>query len=128
MILCFLLSTSLPFLKQLLSRLATAASNGRALLFGMVLCLFQSTHAQNIDYLDASFTLEYNNKIAESENRLIIQRNQNQYDTSFEFDHWLLSANQKAKFEMNQCDVRPVSYVATNKLPFKDATSETLFV
>lgn len=126
MIPCFLLSTSLPFLKQRLSRLATAALKGRVLLFGVVLCLFQSAYAQNIDYLDASFTLEYNNKITESENRLKIQHSQNQYDITFEFDHWLLSANQKARFEMNQCDVRPQSYVATNKLPFKDATSETL--
>ena len=119
-------SIRLILFKLPLHRLAKPALKGLGLVCGGSLCLFQSVHAQNIDYLEASFTLEYNNKITESENRLKIQHSQNQYDITFEFDHWLLSANQKARFEMNQCDVRPQSYVATNKLPFKDATSETL--
>lgn len=119
-------SPSLFFLRLPLRYSTKSIIKGFGLLCVGGLSLFQSVHAQNIDRLDASFTVEYNNKITQGENHLKIQNNQNKYDVYFEFDHWLLSANQKATFEMDQCDVRPASYVATNKLPLKEASSETV--
>lgn len=91
-----------------------------------LLCIFQSVNAQNIDYVDADFSVEYNNTPTEGVNRLKIARDHNQYRIDFELDHWLVSASQKATFEMDHCKVRPISYVATTKRPLKKETTETL--
>lgn len=95
-------------------------------LFFVALLYFHGAHSQNIDYVDAVFSVEYNNQPTQGENRLKIHRDHNQYDIDFSLDHWLLSSSQKAKFEMNECKVRPNSYMATNKRPFKDETRQTL--
>ena len=90
-----------------------------------LLC-FHSVHAQNIDYVDAVFSVELNNKLTQGENRLKIRRDHNRYAIQFELDHWLSSASQKATFEMDQCKVRPLSYIATTKRPLKEEITQTL--
>lgn len=99
---------------------------GRGFLCWGLLCFLQPAYAQNIDYLDASFSVEYNNKLTDGENRLKIQRDHNRYDIDFELDHWLSSASQKATFEMNQCKVKPISYIATTRRPLKEEIVQTL--
>src|SRR5690554_4684996 len=96
-----------------------------ALLCAGLLC-FHGVQAQNIDYVDASFSVEYNNQLTQGENRLRIQRDHNQYEIDFGLDHWLLSSSQKATFKMNQCQVQPISYTAANKRPFKNETVQTI--
>lgn len=99
---------------------------GCGLLCAGLLCFFQGVHAQDIDYVDATFSVEYNNQETQGENRLKIQRDHHQYDVNFALDHWLLSENQQATFDMDQCQVRPISYTTTTKRPFKDQTVQTL--
>lgn len=82
--------------------------------------------AQTIDYVNAIFSVEYNNQLTQGENRLNIQRDDTTYEVDFVLDHWLLSARQTATFDMEQCKVEPASYVAVNKRPFKQETTETL--
>lgn len=86
-----------------------------------------AAQAQNIDYVDAVFTVEYNNKLTQGENHLHIQRDNNQYQIDFNLEHWLLSSNQKATFEMNQsCEVKPLSYISTSKRPLKNESIQRL--
>lgn len=99
---------------------------GYGLLCSGLLCFFQGVHAQDIDYVDATFSVEYNNQATQGENRLKVQRDHHKYEVNFALDHWLLSENQKATFEMDQCKVRPGSYVTTTKRPLKDETIQTL--
>ncbi|NYT66190.1 DUF3108 domain-containing protein [Alcaligenaceae bacterium] len=82
--------------------------------------------AQTLDYVDASFSVEYNDKRTQAENHLKIQRDHDQYQIHFDLDHWLLSSKQKATFDMKQCHVQPMSYAATNKQPFKDEKHQTI--
>lgn len=99
---------------------------GFGLLCGVVLCAFQPAHAQSIDFVDAKFSVEYNNTPTDGENLLKIKRDHHRYDVDFELVHWLASASQKATFEMDHCKVRPISYVATSKRPLKEETRQTL--
>lgn len=88
---------------------------------------FNAVQAQSIDYVDAVFSVEYNNKLTQGENHLHIKRDQNRYQIDFELDHWLLSSSQKATFEMNQyCVVEPLSYISTSKRPLKDELVQSL--
>lgn len=82
--------------------------------------------AQDIDYVKANFSVEYNNKLTEGVNRLTIQRDQNQYEVDFDLDHWMLSSRQHATFNMKQCEVQPLSYVSKNKRPLKDTSTQSL--
>lgn len=94
--------------------------------FCIISLFFHNAHAQNIDYVNAVFSVKYNNKLTDGENRLKIKRDKNIYHIDFELDHWLSSATQKATFEMNQCRVRPISYTSTTKRPFKEEIIQTL--
>lgn len=112
---------SLKFLQQ----------RARQLLFKvMLLCagLFclHGAQAQDIDYVNASFSVEYNNQLTQGENRLNIQRDDKSHQIDFVLDHWLLSSHQTAEFEMEQCQVRPISYSASNKRPFKGERFQTI--
>lgn len=115
----FLLKLSLPLLRRSLL-------NGAVLLCGGLFCFFQMVHAQEIDYIDATFSVEYNNQTTQGENRLKVQRNHHHYDVNFTLDHWLLAENQKATFEMDHCKVQPQSYKTITKRPLKNETTQTL--
>lgn len=91
-----------------------------------MLALSPTIHAKNIDYVKATFAVEYNNKPTQGENRLEIQRDQDRYSVHFELDHWLSSATQTASFTMNDCEVKPDSYTALNKQPLKNQVSQQL--
>lgn len=95
-------------------------------LLSVGLLCFHAAQAQTIDYVDASFTVEYNNKLTQAENHLKIQRDHNQYQIDFNLEHWLLSSKQKANFKMDQCHVQPISYTSINKQPFKDEKTQTI--
>lgn len=95
------------------------------LLCAGLLC-FHSAAAQGIDYVDARFSVEYNHQPTQGQNLLKIQRDGDHYQVDFALDHWLLASEQHASFEMESCDVTPVSYVASNKRPFKGETTQTL--
>lgn len=90
-----------------------------------LLCL-HGVQAQDIDYVNANFSVEYNNKLTQGENRLSIQREQKQYKINFGLDHWLLSSHQTAVFTMEQCQAQPLSYTSTAKRPLKDESTQTL--
>lgn len=97
-----------------------------ALLLLGLLC-FHGAQAQSIDYVNAVFSVEYNNKLTQGENHLRIQRENNHYDVDFSLEHWLLSSSQKATFEMNpECQVKPLSYISTSKRPLKNEITQTL--
>lgn len=86
-----------------------------------------AAQAQRIDYVNAVFSVEYNNKLTQGENHLHIQRDQNQYQIDFALDHWLLSSSQKATFAMkSSCEVEPLSYISTSKRPLKEEVVQTL--
>lgn len=91
---------------------------------GLLLC--HGVQAQDINYVNARFSVEYNNQPTQGENRLNIQRNNQNYEIDFVLDHWMLSASQKAIFKMEQCQVQPISYVAVNKRPLKGKAVQTL--
>ncbi|WP_188074479.1 DUF3108 domain-containing protein [Pusillimonas sp. ANT_WB101] len=103
-----------------------AILKGYGLLCGVLLCFFQPAHAQSIDFVDAKFSVQFNNTPTDGKNFLKIKRDHHRYDVDFELDHWLASASQKATFEMDHCKVRPISYVATSKRPLKEETRQTL--
>lgn len=90
-----------------------------------LLCL-SGAQAQDINYVNANFSVMYNNQATQGQNRLNIQRDNTTYRIDFALDHWMLSASQKATFEMEQCHVQPISYVTVNKRPFKQETTQTL--
>lgn len=91
------------------------------------LLIFNTAQAQSIDYVDAVFSVEYNNKLTQGENHLHIQRDQNRYQIDFDLDHWLLSSSQKAIFEMKSpCQVQPLSYISTSKRPLKEEVVQGL--
>lgn len=96
------------------------------MLFCASLLCFHGVQAQDINYVHARFSVLYNNHLTQGENRLDIQRDGNRYQIDFVLDHPLVSSSQKAVFEMDQCQVQPLSYVATNKRPFKQETTQTL--
>lgn len=97
-----------------------------SLICGGLLCFFQAAQAQNIDYVDAVFSVEYNDNPTQGENHLKAERNHKQYNIDFTLDHWLLSSSQKATFAMDQCKVQPISYISTSKRPLKDESTQTL--
>ncbi|MCQ9615700.1 DUF3108 domain-containing protein [Paenalcaligenes niemegkensis] len=116
---------TVPFLNQRQQRSRKLFLKKYALLCAALFC-FDAVQAQNIDYVDASFSVEYNNQSTQGESRLMIQQAHNRYEVNFELDHWLLSSGQKATFEMDQCQVHPISYISTNKRPLKNETIQTL--
>src|SRR5690625_442639 len=85
-------------------------------LLGMVINLsaVSLVHGQEINYVNATFYVEYNNQPSQGEQRLRIQREQNTYQLEFVLDHWLVSSTQKATFTMEHCQVQPISYSSTN--------------
>lgn len=95
-------------------------------LFCVGLLCFHTVQAQTIDYVDARFSVEYNHQPTQGQNLLKIQRDGHRYQVDFALDHWLLASSQQARFEMDDCDVTPMSYVASNKRPFKGETTQTL--
>lgn len=66
--------------------------------------------AQNIDYIDATFTIGYNGNSGNSQGKLSVQRQGQTYDATFSAEHALLDITQKARFSMKQCAVTPGSY------------------
>lgn len=118
-------SATVRFSRLFQPRLRRSVLSKVVLLCAGLLC-FQGVQAQNINYVHASFSVLYNNHLTQGENRLNIQRNDNKYQIDFVLDHWLLSSSQKAVFEMEQCQVQPISYIGTSKRPFKQETIQTL--
>lgn len=99
------------------------------LLGGLILGLFHSVSSASapaIDYVDASFSLEYNNKASQGENRLRVQHDQDQYQVRFSLDHWMTKSEQSASFKLTDCAIQPLSYQATNKRPLQSETKQTL--
>src|SRR5690625_1573012 len=96
------------------------------LMFGACLFCFQAAQAHGLDDGNARYTLEYNNQRAHGESRLGIRRDEDRYQLTFDVDHRLMSSSQKAVFDMEQCRVRPVSYVAIDKRPFRKEAVRTL--
>lgn len=101
-----------------------------ALTRGLLLCaglvFFHGVQASDLNYVNARFSVEYNNQPTQGENRLKIQRDQNMYRIDFVLDHPLFSSSQKANFEMERCQVRPISYAATSSRPFKKDSFQRL--
>ncbi|HHU93503.1 MAG TPA: DUF3108 domain-containing protein [Alcaligenaceae bacterium] len=85
-----------------------------------------TTQAQTINHVDAVFSLQYNNKVTDGENRLKIQRDQNQYHVTFALDHWMSQATQKADFIMKDCQVQPQHYSSNTKRPLNAAIEQRL--
>lgn len=99
---------------------------------GMVLFLLISLTTttalakQDIDYVDAVFSVQYNNKNTNGENHLKITRNGDQYTINFTLDHWMISSQQLAKFKYNTCRVQPQQYTDSQKRPFKKKQEQQL--
>lgn len=98
--------------------------SGFALLLGLLIP--SAAFSQAIDYVEAVFSVHYNNKETDGENRLRIHREGDAYEIDFELDHWMLSSQQIAKFKFNQCMVQPESYTDRHKQPFKKEKSQQL--
>ena len=75
-----------------------------------LVCLGAPASSQQLDYVKAEFSVYINNKKAHGDNHLNISHEQNRYRIDFDFEHSLLSVRQEAKFDMQDCEVRPVSY------------------
>ena len=84
------------------------------------------SHAKPIDYVQAVFSVQYGSKETAGENLLNIKSEGNQYEVNFDLDHWMLSSNQYARFEMDDCTVQPEFYQDTNKRPFKSKETQKL--
>ena len=82
--------------------------------------------AQDLDRVDAIYSIEYNGNSGQGKNHLRIQRDQNHYTVNFEVDHLLSNAQQQAHFELNNCKVTPLSYRSTAKAPFKKEQKQQL--
>lgn len=72
--------------------------------------LLPTAYAQEIDFIDATFTIGYNGNMGNSQGKLTVTRHQNTYDATFSAKHPLLDITQKARFSMKQCAVTPGSY------------------
>jgi len=84
------------------------------------------TGAQAIDYVQAVFSVQYGNKETAGENLLDIKSDGDSYEVNFDLDHWMLSSNQYARFEMQDCMVRPELYQDTSERPFKSKETQKL--
>lgn len=73
-------------------------------------CLAASATGMPLDHVSAEFSVYVNNKKAHGENHLNITHEQNRYHIEFDFSHRLLAVRQEAWFDMDDCQVRPVSY------------------
>ncbi len=85
-----------------------------------------SANSKYIDYVNATFYVQLNNKLTEGENRLRIKRDGNTYSIDFILDHWMVNASQSAVFESDGCKVHPIKYKSTSKQPFKDKQNQTI--
>lgn len=82
--------------------------------------------SQNIDYVNATFSIQYNSKLADGEGHLKIKRHQSQYHVNFDVDHWMSKANQQADFSMKNCQVQPQRYSSSTKRPLKPILEQYL--
>lgn len=81
---------------------------------------------QAIDYVQAVFSVQYGNKETAGENLLDIKSAGNSYEINFALDHWMLNSDQYARFEMQDCKVRPELYQDSSKRPFKSKETQEL--
>ncbi len=82
--------------------------------------------AQDLASVDAVFSVEINKQPTDGENRLKVSRDGTRYSVDFQLDHWMVSVDQKARFAVDDCKVRPLSYRDTSKRPLKDESTQTL--
>src|SRR5699024_12708246 len=82
--------------------------------------------SQAIDYVQAVFSVQYGNKETAGENLLDIKSDGDSYEVNFDLDHWMLSSNQYARFEMQDCMVRPELYQDTSERPFKSKETQKI--
>lgn len=113
-----------PFFSSLLQLVSRFIQ--KSLWLSLSLLYINTAHAQAIDFVDARFSVEYNNKLTQGENRLRIQHDQDNYQVEFIFDHWMSSSTQSSRFHLNHCQVRPDSYTSISKRPFKEAVTQQL--
>ncbi len=85
-----------------------------------------AVQAQEIDSINATFSVGMNSDPGDSNGRLTVQRNGQQYDAKFEAEHALLDITQQARFNMQQCQVQPQSYSNNANPAFKSRVKETI--
>lgn len=85
-------------------------------------------HAATLDKVDARFQLYYNNKAAQGENLLRIQQQAGQYEVEFNFEHWMSTIRQRARFTQPppQCAVQPEYYQSQTKRPLQSTKQEEI--
>lgn len=108
--------------RQGLRALAIAAATMTTLAFSPL----SAAQAQDIDYINATFSVGYNSSSGDGNSRLTVQRNGSAYDAVFAAEHVLMDITQKARFSMNQCQVKPESYSNSANPAFKSRVKEDI--
>lgn len=85
-----------------------------------------AAHAQDIDYINATFSVGYNSNSGNGNSRLQVQRNGSGYEATFAAEHALLDITQTARFSMNQCQVKPQAYSNNANPAFKSRVKEDI--
>lgn len=86
-----------------------------------------TVQAQDIDYINASFSVGYNSQTGSGNSRLTVKRQASQqYAATFEAEHPLLDITQKANFSMKQCNVQPISYSTNANPALKSRVKESI--
>lgn len=107
---------------QALRTLAIATAASTMLAFAPL----SAAHAQDIDYINATFSVGYNSDSGDGNSRLTVQRNGSSYEAVFAAEHVLLDIRQKASFTMKQCQVKPQSYSNSANPAFKSHVKEDI--
>lgn len=92
----------------------------------LALVIAHPTKAQQIDFVNADFSVRYNGKMTDGKNHLYIKRQADNYTIDFTLDHWLTSVKQSASFDMKNCQVKPSTYQSTSKRSLSSPTTEQL--
>ena len=77
-------------------------------------------------YVNAVFSVSYNNTPASGDANLSIRNNQNTYDVNFSLKHSLLDATQSARFIGKSCDITPNTYQSSTNPILRSSTKESL--
>ena len=85
-----------------------------------------TAQAQDINYINATFSVGYNSDSGDGNSRLTVQRNGSAYEATFAAEHVLLDITQKARFSMKQCQVKPESYSNSANPAFKSRVKEDI--
>jgi|LSQX01.1.fsa_nt_gb hypothetical protein len=85
-----------------------------------------SSATSDLDYVNAVFSVSYNNTPASGDANLSIRNNQNTYDVNFSLKHSLLDATQSAQFIGKSCDITPTTYQSSTNPILRSSTKESL--